>query len=80
MICRVFNSQTDLDAANARWVAARAAAGVHDLLCGVPLEPEVTERWSCGVTLPDGRIACPVPDRWAAEFGGDEIEADEVNQ
>jgi hypothetical protein len=79
MLYRVFDNQSAIDAANAAWIAARAAAGVHDILAGRELDPEVTSGWSSGRVMLDGRLACPVPPQWADAFGGTELELTEAD-
>lgn len=64
----VFDTQAELDAANVRWMSARATAGVCDCKQGVSAETQITERFEVGRIMLDGRIACEVPPQWSAEF------------
>ena len=77
MLYRVFNTQTEVDEANQRWIIARNLAGVHDTKQGTELDPEITQKWDDGKVMLDGRIACQVPTVWADEFGGLELELGE---
>lgn len=77
---RIFNTQDEVDAANASWAAARESAGIHDIKDGRQLNPDITQRWSDGRATTDGKIACPVPDQWADAFGGIEVESVEFPQ
>ena len=72
MLYIVFNTQEQLNQANVRYMQARADAGIHDTKQGIELEPEVTSRWSNGREMLDGRLACPVPDKWVTEFKGED--------
>ena len=74
MLYRVFDTQVELDEANERWMEARSNAGVCDCRMGNPVNPQVTNAWDNGREMLNGKIACQVPDRWATEFGGVEME------
>lgn len=79
MIYRIFNSQSEVDAANLRWIEKRSKDGIHDVLCGIELLDNVTTGWDSGRILNDGRFACRVPDIFAEEFGGYEEEIDDIS-
>ena len=78
MIYRIFNSQSEVDAANLRWVARRNEEGIQDVLCGIKLLDSITTGWDSGRLLNDGRFACQVPDVFAEEFGGYEEKIDDI--
>jgi hypothetical protein len=68
MLYRVFDTEADVDAANARWRAASDLDG-----------DDTTQRWDTGRTMIDGRIACIVPTAFADAFGGLELELAETD-
>ena len=74
MLYRVFNNETELAEANGLWIGKRWEAGERDRKLGIAVDPQITEAWSEGKVMLDGRIACQVPGRWADEFGGLELE------
>ena len=79
MLYRVFNTQTEVDEANQRWMNARNLAGICDTKQGTEINPEITEKWDDGEVMLDGRIACQVPNMFVDEFGGLELELTEVD-
>ena len=74
MLYRVFNNETEVSEANARWIEARHNAGITDKKLGVCVEPQITNAWDSGKIMLDGRIACLVPTMFSDEFGGLESE------
>lgn len=73
----VFDTQQDVDLANARWIKARAEAGIKDVSALSDLQ--ITSKWCEGRQMLDGRFACPVPLMFKDDFGGAEIEVEEYD-
>lgn len=74
MLYRVFDTQQDVENANANWMQARSNAGIRDCKLGIPVTPEITQIWDLGRELIDGRIACQIPTMFTDQFGGIEEE------
>ena len=62
MIYYIFATQQDLDDANERYMAKREELGICDCNRGNPVTPQITQRYSTGREMLDGRIACTIPD------------------
>jgi hypothetical protein len=74
MLYRVFNTELEVAEANGRWLFYKDKAGIHDKKMGQVVNPQITSAWDYGREMLDGRIACQVPEMFADEFGGEEIE------
>lgn len=79
MLYRVFDTEIEVAEANGIWLGKRWEAGERDKKLGIPVDPQVTEGWDYGKVMLDGRIACQVPVRWADEFGGLELDLDDID-
>ena len=58
----IFATQQDLDLANESYMAKREELGICDCNKGIPVTPQITQRYSTGRIMLDGRIACTIPD------------------
>ena len=70
----VFNNKTELDEANTRYIAEKRKLGIYDTIRGIPVNPQITTKFTNGEDTKDGKIACEVPKTLKEKFGGTEKE------